>query len=424
MRLSERNRRNGRLVLGVVLAPLTCLTIALFFTTAGQFPESFTSWTHLGCFPHWMDEGSSVPRFDGLTGCGRAYQVKIQREQQDFTALYNVWTHEKLGEVPNRDGFQRGVISQKKQQFLALTTDSDASRPVLGLRDLVSNKILARLSTDSHYEFCLNKVANAVMIRSVTDGQVWDMANGKRLVAIHTPLRKRSFDFCDSLGHPRSLTISKSIAIWNEETGLKAFDLVDSAVSEEREGALFQISPDCRKVAIEEDGKIQIWSLEDGHFIRSMPVLGSALPVFIADAALTWGGSSRVAFSNMSRWLVRIDELEPSGILVPDFWTMIRWKIAPTSFLGKNVATLVDLETRQAEVSVPVQNGDTPLVAFSEDDSLMATFANDGQYIWTVPPRTRLFTSWAWVALAACTCLFVLWRRLGNKANLNPACPI
>jgi hypothetical protein len=48
---SQRSRRIARVLVGAILVPLTCLTTAMFLTTAGPVPEAFSSWKELGCVP-------------------------------------------------------------------------------------------------------------------------------------------------------------------------------------------------------------------------------------------------------------------------------------------------------------------------------------------------------------------------------------
>jgi hypothetical protein len=81
-------------------------------------------------------------------------------------------------------------------------------------------------------------------------------------------------------------------------------------------------------------------------------------------------------------------------------------------------ADLVDLETGETWNRLPAGSG----VAFSEDDAHFITFGEKGRYIWTVPPRTRPFTPWAWAALGAWLGLATCWWMLRRKQPRRVAC--
>ena len=427
MGLSERNRRIARLSVGVVLVPLMCFTTAMFFATGGPVPKAFSSWHDLGFLPRGRSEDKPVRQFEGVTECGRAYVVRdrensLSSSSTDKATLYDLWTNEKLGEVQIANDTRPGVLSQDKKRFFGLTRSELDSGPFLGLRNLASGKMLNKMD-QADCQYCLNRTGDAVLLRSENGGVVWDMASGIQKGEFRLPRKEHSFGYCDQEGHAKCLTISKSIEIWNEESGVKAFVLGGEA-NKDRKAEVFQFSPDCRRVAIEEDGKILVWSLDNGQLLQTLPILGESLPVGLTDTALVWM-ASRVTFSNKSRWMTKIDEYTDPLFIRLSLSDYAIGRYLAACFQPKSLATLIDLDTGETCSSLPVLFDSGYAVAFCDDDSRMATFADDGKYEWAVPPRRRWFTPWTWLAFMGCLSLFEVWRRLRSPrhSRLGSASP-
>ena len=418
----ELARRLAYTIAVLASIPFGLLTIALFFATGRVVPESFVSWSELGCnaLVETTENGVVVefgPRFVGLTDCGRAYIVKSLCDATKGpsspckTTLYDVFTNEKLGDTEADDRFQQSVLSRDRKHLLM-----DIREDGLVLRDLISGRDLAKTEhPDNYQQIALIKSGNLALIRSDLGGLIWDMETGKQISSFHLPRKKRSFGYCDGAGHTKCLTVGERVEIWNEDLDSREFVLDVTPSSADA----FQFSPDFRRLSFVANGAVSVMSLETGQLIRRIPFANHLGTSVIQTRTALKLCEARVVFSNRARWLTeeyyRWDPL-------------IDWAYDIDSRLGdslslwlpvKNLAMLIDLESNRTWRDMPAGKG----VAFSEDDSRLVTFGEDGKYEWTVPPRRQYFTPWAWAALAAWLGAITIWWKLrkrpsrGNRQN-------
>ena len=397
--------------LGVCLTLLftIALTINLICETHPLVPESFVSWTELGCSPRndkeSPEESVIIPQFIGITECGRGYIARTPRDAyplQDVptkTTIFDIWSNQELcnNQAIARFCFEAEVLSRSRR-FLLQSRGNDVV-----LRDLVKRtEAVIKNDFDGFPQFSFNKDRDTALIRTNSGGVVWDLTNGKQFTTIQRLRKARSFGFTDSIGRAKCLTISGSVEIWNEEEGLREFVLADESRFEG-----FQLSSDSRTMAVIESGQMAIWSLEDGsmlHRISNHRFLGG----------LGSGGSAlyqcklSMALSNNSRWLLDYRHYQQDPLITRvEEWNSTVGRLLCAILPNGETSELIDLQTGRTWSGMPCVIAGT----FSDDDSRLVTFSEDGKYVWSVPPRRQRAATYAWVAILGWGSLIaILWR--------------
>jgi hypothetical protein len=377
---------------------LACLW--LFVASAGIVPERFTSWQNLGCGP-WGPKGddflrkTGLPPFVQLTDCGRAYVVRTDLQptfsNESILAFYDVWTDKKLGEISLKTLSPKVLSSDRKVLMAEDWLDG------LLIRELASGKDLARIpASDGFPQFHFNRAGNRALTRTESGGTVWNLESGEALSSFELPRKRFSFAFCTASGKARCFTIGDDLEIWDEQNSTRLF-ILPGVSGGHPDQMPFCLSPDSRKLAMATDGGILVWSVEDGALIRTLPIFGWLLSNCGYNGSALTPHETNISFSNDSRWLAEQYHWTDPIVAKSSALNFRLGGVIATCLPERNLAALVYLDSGQTWSGMPAGHG----VAFSDDDSRMVTFGDEGRYEWSVPPRRQWCTPWAWVALAA-----------------------
>jgi hypothetical protein len=407
--LTKWTRFLARCVVGLLWFILGGETLLLFTSTREVIPEEFTSWDALGCSP--LITAAPGARFSGLTECGRAFMIGGGPPDQNHNyhlSFHDVWTGELLGRIesPSPDY----ILSSTKT--IVLTRDFGGAE----LAQLASGKQLASLQSDGPVQTCICAGSDLALVRSDNGGEVWNMETGARVRAFLRKRKTLSFGFCTADGEPKCIEVmqpSGQLELWDEIADMRKQVLLEgvhitNAPPGYTTSRSFRLSPDCRLIAIPDGISIRIVSLEDGGLLWTVPTPPSlCLQITYSGSALQVPGYG-ISFSPDNHWLTY--EYQKPNVLVA--------KVQGWNFnLGQRLATwlppeyyveLFDLKTGFSWLRIPAGHR----TAFSDDSSRLVTFGKKGRYIWTVPPRTRPFTPWAWAALAGSVAVAGVWRAL------------
>jgi hypothetical protein len=407
LRLSDRTICLVRLVVGLALLPLGFLTAALFLDTSGVAPEAFTSWQDLGCGILLVTQPG--PRFSGITACGRAY-LTTTGGPHEAAGFYQVEFHDLLTSEPigtvSSPNLEFAFSKSKRNLFANNFTDAT-------LTELATGNRLATFDKGGPVQFCPNVGNNSVLLRSDSDAEIWDLETGQRLRSVFRPRVPISFGFSDGACEPKCITApqpSGQLELWNESSGLRDLVLTES------NGTMhtFTVSPDCGLIAIPYGKTITIRFLNGESSIRTLQADHDLIiqATYSGSALIKCGSRLRFSFNNL--WLTQeYDTANPVvGKVRGVNWNLGQW--LARRLPDEHYADLVNLETHETWKRIPAGHG----VAFSDDDSRLITFGDQGRYIWTVPPRRQWITPWAWVALGAWLSLAIWWWKMRRRATL------
>ena len=362
------------------------------------------SWQELGCRPIAADEYrkgsvSTLPQFLGITECGRGYIAKTPRDPASMqstrvnTTIFDPWTNQKLcvTQTDTRYASDREVLSRSRC-FLLQSRGMDG----VVLRDLArQTEVVIRNNSDGCPQFAFNKARDTALIRTDHSGVVWDLATGTKRSTFQRARRALSFGFCDAEDRAKCLTVSDSIEIWNEEKDFREFVLGEGSRDARRyEG--FQLSSDSRAIAVIESGLMAIWSLQDGSLLHTISPNHSFFRSSMAGGSALLQCELNMSLSNNSRWMLIYRSYQQDPLITwAEKWSSTLGRVLCTFLPNGEVSELVDLKTGKTWSGIPC----TLAATFSDDDSRLLTFSEDGKYEWSVPPRRRRITTCAWAVI-------------------------
>ena len=411
---------------GLAVLFMSALTLSVIFETLPLQPDSLVSWKELGCCPVADDDEreralSSVPQFLGVTECGRGYIAKFPRDSafgdgsSTNTTVYDIWSNQAIFsyKAVARYSSDREVLSNSRRFLL----QSRAMDGVI-LRDLVKKtEVILSNNVDGCPQFSFNKACDAALIRTDRGGVLWDLTNGTQLSAFQRPRKALSFGFSDAERHAKCLTISDSIEIWNEEGGFREFGLSEESIDASRyEG--YQLSSDARTMAVIESDRMTIWSLQDGSLLHTIDRNRNFFRSRTAGGSTLLQCELNMALSNNSRWLLIYRHYREDPLITrAERWNRTLGNLLSTFLPNGQVSELVDLRSGETWPGMPcVLAG-----AFSDDDSRLITFSEDGKREWSVPSRHQGTTAW-WLAVIGGWggLIAILWRlRNGRRTVLS-----